>query len=73
VCVCCLGVVHAPVQSTRRTLPPFRVHRSSQRHEKLQGKIEEMEEMLRVEKEVEKNLSVWGVILYDESECDLLM
>jgi len=30
VCVCCLGVVHAPVQSTRRTLPSFRVHRSSQ-------------------------------------------
>jgi len=23
VCVCCLGVVHAPVQSTRCTLPPF--------------------------------------------------
>ena len=23
VCVCCLGVVHAPVQSTCRTLPPF--------------------------------------------------
>ena len=22
-CVCCLGVVHAPVQSTCRTLPPF--------------------------------------------------
>jgi len=29
VCVCCLGVVHAPVQSTCRTLPPFHVHRSS--------------------------------------------
>ena len=22
-CVCCLGVVHAPVQSTHHTLPPF--------------------------------------------------
>jgi len=43
------------------------------RHEKLQGKTEEMEEMLRVEKEVKKNLSVWGVVLYNESECDLLM
>ena len=31
VCVCCLGVVHAPVQSTCRTLPPFHMHRSSQR------------------------------------------
>jgi len=31
VCVCCLGVVHAPVQSTRHTLPPFHVHRSSHR------------------------------------------
>ena len=28
-CVCCLGVVHTPVQSTRRTLPPFRMHQSS--------------------------------------------
>jgi len=28
------------------------------RHGKFQGKIEEIEEMLRVEKEVEKNLSV---------------
>jgi len=27
--VCCLGVVHAPVQSTCHTLPPFCVHRSS--------------------------------------------
>jgi len=30
VCVCCLGVVHAPGQSTCRTLPPFCMHRSSQ-------------------------------------------
>ena len=30
-CVCCLGVVHAPVQFTCRTLPPFHVHQSSQR------------------------------------------
>ena len=29
VCVCCLGVVHTPVQSTHRTLPPFHVHQSS--------------------------------------------
>jgi len=29
VCVCCLGVVHAPVQFTCCTLPPFRMHRSS--------------------------------------------
>jgi len=29
--VCCLGVVHAPVQSTCHTLPPFCVHRSSHR------------------------------------------
>ena len=27
--MCCLGVVHTPVQSTRHTIPPFRVHRSS--------------------------------------------
>ena len=38
----------------------------------LKGKIEETEEKLRVEKEVEQNLSVWGVVLYDESECGLL-
>jgi len=43
------------------------------RQGKLQAKIEEIEEMLRVEKEVERNLSVWGVVLYDESECALLM
>jgi len=42
-------------------------------HGKLQAKIEEIEKMLRVEKEVERNLSVWGVVLYDESECGLLM
>ena len=28
--MCCLGVVHAPVQSTRCTLPPFHMHWSSQ-------------------------------------------
>jgi len=35
------------------------------KHEKLKAKIEELEELLNVEKEVEKNVSVWGVILYD--------
>ena len=29
VCVCCLGVVHTPVQFTCRTLPPFPIHWSS--------------------------------------------
>jgi len=30
VCVCCLGVVHAPVQFMCRMLPPFCMHWSSQ-------------------------------------------
>lgn len=43
------------------------------RHENLERKIEELEEMLKVEREVETNLSVWGVVLYDAGECHLLM
>ena len=38
------------------------------KHGMLEEKIEELEEKLKVEKEVETNISVWGVVLYEESE-----
>lgn len=38
------------------------------RHQSMQEKIVDLEEKLKVEQEVERNVSVWGVVLYDESE-----
>jgi len=43
------------------------------KHGNLQAKINEIEDLLKVEKEVKQNVSVWGVVLYDESECALLL
>jgi len=40
------------------------------KHEKLQARIKDLLQTLEVEKEVEMNLSVWGIVLYDEGECN---
>jgi hypothetical protein len=43
------------------------------RHANAVEKIEELEKRLKAEKEVEENLSVWGVILYEEGELIIVM
>lgn len=45
--------------------------KGGQKNEKtLQKNIDGVEQELEEEKEVEKNVSVWGVVLYDESKWD---
>ena len=45
--------------------------KGGQKNEKmLQKNIDGIEQELEEEKEVEKNVSVWGVVLYDESKWD---